>query len=359
MFTLVVFFFLLQGLTLAVFAFFYFHLFRSYGRLLLRLDSLEQLAPGPGDLVNIETASSEFAGPRGLAVGTTIPRFQLPDLQGRMVSLSDFRGKRVLLLYWGPGCGFCEMTAEELAPMQQELKKNDIQPVLVAYGSVAANRTLAREYQLDWPILPFKGTEVEKIMTDSVFENCGTPSAYMLDGEGKVEHRLVVGSDAIVDMVRSELKKASLKRSRIEREGLKVGTPAPVFALPDIHDNGETIALDQFRGRKVLLVFSDPHCGPCDELAPDLVKLHRKHRDNGMAVVMVGRGELEENRKKVQDHGIEFPVLLQDRWKLSREYGIFATPVAFLIGKDGFIMRNVAQGADEILKLAHEGLTAS
>jgi len=151
--------------------------------------------------------------------------------------------------------------------MQQELKKNDIQPVLVAYGSVSANRTLATEYRLDWPILPFKNTEVEKIMTDSVFENCGTPSAYMLDGEGKVEHRLVVGSDAIVDMVRSELKKASLKRSRIEREGLKVGTPAPVFALLDIHDNGETIALDQFRGRKVLLVFSDPHCGPCDELA--------------------------------------------------------------------------------------------
>ena len=52
-------------------------------------------------------------------------------------------------------------------------------------------------------------------------------------------------------------------------------------------------------------------------------------------------------------------MLLQDRWKLSREYGIFATPVAFLIGKDGFIMRNVAQGADEILKLAHEGLSAN
>ena len=298
MFTLVVFSFLLQGLTLAVFAFFYFHLFRSYGRLLLRVDSLEHRDPGAENLVNIETASAGFAGPRGLAVGTTVPRFQLPDLQGRMVSLSDFRGKRVLLLYWSPGCGFCEMTAEELAPMQLELEKNDIQPILVAYGSMAANQTLATEYQLDWPILPVKDTGVEKIMTDSVFENCGTPSAYMLDGQGKVEHRLVVGSDAIVDMVRSVIKKSSLKRSRIEREGLRVGTPAPEFALPDIHDNGETIALDQFRGRKVLLVFSDPHCGPCDELAPDLVKLHRKHRDNGMAVVMVGRGSWKKIGRK-------------------------------------------------------------
>ena len=219
MFTLVVFSLLLQGLALAVFAFFYVHLFRSYGRLLLRLDSLEHLALVPGNLVNVETASSGFAGPRGIGSWHQDPGFQLPDLQGRTVSLSDFRGKRVLLLYWSPGCGFCEMTAEELAPMQQELKKSDIQPVLVAYGSVAANRTLATESHLDWPILPIKDTGVEKIMTDSVFENCCTPSAYMLDGEGKVEHRLVVGSDAIIDMVRSVMKKASLKKSRIEREG--------------------------------------------------------------------------------------------------------------------------------------------
>ena len=69
-------------------------------------------------------------------------------------------------------------------------------------------------------------------------------------------------------------------------------------------------------------------------------------------------GSWKKNRKKALEHGIEFPVLLQDRWKLSREYGIFATPVAFLISKDGVIMRNVAQGADEIMKLANEGLTA-
>ncbi len=120
MFTLVVFSFLLQGLALAVCAFFCLYLFRSYGRLLLRLDSLERLALDRGNLVNIETAPSRFDGPQGLAVGTRIPGFQLPDLYGRTVSLSDFRGKRVLLLYWSPGCGFCEMTAEELAPMRQE-----------------------------------------------------------------------------------------------------------------------------------------------------------------------------------------------------------------------------------------------
>jgi peroxiredoxin len=73
---------------------------------------------------------------------------------------------------------------------------------------------------------------------------------------------------------------------------------------------------------------------------------------------MVARGDPEENRCKAQEHGFEFPVVLQERWKLSKEYGIFATPVAFLIDEDGVIARNVAQGVDEILALAREGFTA-
>ena len=143
-----------------------------------------------------------------------------------------------------------------------------------------------------------------------------------------------------------------LSESRIVRDGLKAGTPAPGFSLPEI--NGGTVSLDQFRGRKVLLVFSDPQCGPCDMVAPDLVRFHRKHGNNGLAVLMVGRGDREENKKKAMQHGILFPVVLQEKWKLSRQYGIFATPVAFLIGKDGVIVGDVAKGSDEVIALARE-----
>src|SRR5438552_16773666 len=147
-----------------------------------------------------------------------------------------------------------------------------------------------------------------------------------------------------------------LSESRIVRDGLKPGTPAPGFRLPHIH--GGMVSLDQFRGRKVLLVFSDPQCGPCDTFAPKLVRLHYKHRDNGLAVVMVGRGDREQNKKKAIEHGISFPVVLQEKWKLSRQYGIFATPVAFLIDKDGVIVRNVATGTDEVMALARQGLAS-
>jgi peroxiredoxin len=140
-----------------------------------------------------------------------------------------------------------------------------------------------------------------------------------------------------------------LAESRLERHGLKAGTRAPLFDLPGI--DGSTVSLKTFQGRRVLLVFSDPRCGPCDQLAPHLARLHREHEGNGLAVVMVGRGEPKDNREKAGLHNLQFPIALQRRWELSTEYGIFATPVAFLIDENGLIARNVAVGKDEILEL--------
>jgi peroxiredoxin len=135
--------------------------------------------------------------------------------------------------------------------------------------------------------------------------------------------------------------------------GLKAGTHAPVFLLPDLQ--GRMVSLEQYRGRRVLLVFSDPQCGPCDELAPHLVRLHREYANDGLGVILVGRGNAEENHRKAAQHGFEFPVLLQDRkWKVSKEYGTLATPVAFLIGEDGVIARDAAVGRDAILALVRD-----
>jgi peroxiredoxin len=72
---------------------------------------------------------------------------------------------------------------------------------------------------------------------------------------------------------------------------------------------------------------------------------------------MVSRGELEENRRKADEHDLRFPVVIQPRWKVSKQYGIFATPVAFLIDEEGVISRKVARGVDEILALARAGHT--
>ena len=66
---------------------------------------------------------------------------------------------------------------------------------------------------------------------------------------------------------------------------------------------------------------------------------------------MVSRGEPKENRAKVKEHGLTFPVVLQQQWEISRRYAMFATPVAYLIDEAGVIAHDVAVGTDAILEL--------
>src|SRR5271157_2636674 len=144
---------------------------KQQGRILLRLDQLEPQ----------RSAASPQADPAGLPVGTAFPSFRLSDLSGRIVQLEELRPKQVFLVHWNPECGFCEMITGELAGLQQDLSKQNIQMLLLAHGSAAANRQLAEAHGLCCPILLLDGNPpVEPL------QHMGTPMAYLLDREGRV-----------------------------------------------------------------------------------------------------------------------------------------------------------------------------
>ena len=340
----------------------FYQLVKQQGRILLRLDALER---GAKTADHDSAALSERDDFEGLPSGTVFPRFELPDLSGKTRALEDFRGKRLLLIHWSFDCGFCEAIAGDLADLEAALEKQNVQIVLLASGDESSNREHAARHGLRALILLLKDQQVPK-----PFEQQGTPVAYCLDEQARVAAPFASGADQVLALARriarsgagsiehkherSRLKsERPLTESHIERNGLKAGTPAPDFRLPDLQ--GCTVSLGDYRGRRVLLVFSDPQCGPCDELAPHLARLHQKHRSNGLSVLLVGRGSIEENRKKAEQFGFQFPVVLQDKWKLSKEYGIFATPVAFLIRENGVIAKDVAVGTNAILALAGDG----
>jgi len=53
---------------------------------------------------------------------------------------------------------------------------------------------------------------------------------------------------------------------RLGRDGLKPGKKAPDFSLPST--DGKEVALHDFAGRKVLLVFTQSGCSPCLKIVP-------------------------------------------------------------------------------------------
>jgi methylamine dehydrogenase accessory protein MauD len=120
--------------------------------------------------------------------------------------------------------------------------------------------------------------------------------------------------------------------SRINREGLKAGTRAPDFTLPQV--GGGECSLGDFRGRRVFLVFVQAGCQPCHDIAPDLNRLQRQGE---LQVLVVNRAEPAEAATWADDVRAAFPVLVQDGLELAKKYQVFATPFAFVIDEDGVV----------------------
>jgi peroxiredoxin len=196
---------------------------------------------------------------------------------------------------------------------------------------------------------------------------------YRINGAGRIASELAVGAEPLLRLATTHATDQiasgaaangsaphgakddpSLARSRLNRSGLKAGVPAPEFRLPRI--DGGDLALADFRGGRVLLVFSDPQCGPCDELAPRLQEIHLRRPE--LQVLVVSRRDREANRAKATALGLTFPIVLQKQWEVSLNYAMFATPIGYLIDEQGILASHVAVGVGPILALAGEGVHA-
>jgi thiol-disulfide isomerase/thioredoxin len=131
--------------------------------------------------------------------------------------------------------------------------------------------------------------------------------------------------------------------------GLPEGSPAPAFRLEGIF--GETMTLDALRsaGKPVMLVFSDPGCGPCNALLPEIGRWQRDHASR-MSIALLSRGAVEANRAKATEHGLSHVLLQKDR-EVAQAYQANGTPSAVIVRPDGTIGSPVSAGAEAIKTL--------
>jgi len=305
------------------------------GRLSLRVEKLaRQLA---------EDRAGAGEAPRPYPAGSVAYDFELPVLNGGTMTLSQWRGQRVLLIFFSPTCGYCKSLLPELARLLSNGSKDLPVTLIVSTGGAEQNTQLFEGSGVSCPVLLQERMEVAEL-----YHVAGTPMAYLIDEHGATIGEAALGGPAVLAL--AAMPRAftrSVAGSHLVRNGLKAGTPAPPFDLPQL--DGSTLSLEAYRGQKVVVVFSDPNCGPCSELLPQLEKQHRRSKD--VRVVMISRGDVEANRQKAAEHRLTFPVALQRHWEISRAYGMFATPIGYLVDEGGVIASDVAVGSGAILSL--------
>lgn len=133
-----------------------------------------------------------------------------------------------------------------------------------------------------------------------------------------------------------------------------VGALAPNIDLPN--PDGESMRLDDLKGKVVLVDFWASWCGPCRRENPHVVELYNKYKSQGFEVYSVSLDSRKERWvKAIEQDGLVWDSHVSDLKKWSSApaalYGVRSIPTTFLIDKDGKIIAKNLRGAELTAKL--------
>ena len=113
------------------------------------------------------------------------PDFSATDLEGKKVSLSDFRGKVVLLDFWATWCPPCREEIPELQKIFDEYRDKGVVVIGASSESSEKVRQFKGKMTISYPLL--------KVATKvfSTYQVRGIPTTYIIDKKGYIQHREV------------------------------------------------------------------------------------------------------------------------------------------------------------------------
>jgi peroxiredoxin len=153
------------------------------GALLVRLVGTENATPETAAGAQTgETTTDESRSAQSLPrEGYTAPDFTLEGLDGEPVSLSDWRGRPVLINFWATWCGPCEVEMPTIQAAYQAHQGEGLVVLAVAVDDSAKNvRRFFEERELTLQPLLDDGT------ASRAYQVFGLPASYFVAADGKI-----------------------------------------------------------------------------------------------------------------------------------------------------------------------------
>ena len=125
-------------------------------------------------------------------LGEPAPNFQLRDSNGQFVTLSDLRGKVVLLNFWATWCGPCRVEMPAMEQLYRTFSRKDFEILAVSTDAqgVAVTRPFQQENHLTFPILHDADYRV-----GLTYGARTLPMTFMVDRQGIVRHQIFGARD--------------------------------------------------------------------------------------------------------------------------------------------------------------------
>lgn len=136
-----------------------------------------------------------------IAIGAYAPPFELPDQAGNVISLSDFVGKRHLLLIFvrGDWCPGCHMMLRTYQKEKERFARKNVYVMSIGPDPVGVNKDMVERLGLDFSVLADDkqktamtyGVQLEEYdnqFAEQYDEGIPLPASFLIDKEGVVRY---------------------------------------------------------------------------------------------------------------------------------------------------------------------------
>ena len=127
---------------------------------------------------------------------------------------------------------------------------------------------------------------------------------------------------------------------------LKVGSAFPKFSVTSLE--GKPLALENYKGKVVLIDFWATWCGPCVQELPNVLNAYKLYHDKGFEIIGIS---LDESKDKLQaflkENSMTWPQFFDGKgWEneLAQKYGINSIPATYLLDAKGNIIDSNLRG---------------
>ncbi len=144
----------------------------------------------------------------GLGKGQIAPDFTVQTLTGETFTLSELKGKKVVLNFWASWCPPCKKEMPHLQKYYEEDAEED-NAIIVGVNITHAERSMdpinTVQQFVDSFDLTFPIPLIEEEGVDKLYQIITIPSTFMIDTEGRIQHQIIgpLDQEALREYVKS------------------------------------------------------------------------------------------------------------------------------------------------------------
>ncbi len=152
--------------------------------------------------VLIAASCASASGETGPKVGSSAPDFTLPTVDGKGVTLSDLRGKAVLINFWASWCQACQY---EMPFLQAANLQYASQGLVVLGVDIGESRGTVQQFMSDYGLSFVAALDGNQHVT-GIYKVVPIPTSFLVDAQGVIRFKKV-GAFADLTELQSALKR--------------------------------------------------------------------------------------------------------------------------------------------------------